>query len=52
MTKYAKAIAAGIVGFAGYVRVAYGIDMGVDDATATAIVNAAITFIVWAVPNK
>jgi len=52
MARYSKFIVALIVALVAFIRVYFGIDIGVDDATATAIVGAIGAFLVWLVPNK
>lgn len=50
--KYAKFWAAALIGLAAFVRALTGFDLGVDEATATALVGATTAFVVWAVPNR
>jgi hypothetical protein len=46
--KFWVALAMGIVQF---VRIQYGIDIGLDEATATAIIGGIGALLVWWVPN-
>lgn len=52
MTRLNKMWAALIVAFVAWVRSYFGIDLGIDDATATAIVGGITTFLVWLIPNS
>lgn len=52
MSKFNKAIVAFLVAVVAFIRSFFGIDLGIDDPTATAIVGAITTFLVWAVPNR
>lgn len=52
MSRYNKFFVALVVAFFAFVRSFFGIDLGVDDATATAIVGAIGAFLVWLVPNR
>lgn len=52
MSAYAKFIVALIMAFAAWVRAAYDIDLGIDEATATALVGAVTAILVYLVPNK
>lgn len=52
MAKYNKFWVALIVAIIAFLRSFTGVDLGVDDATATAIVGAVGAFLVWLVPNK
>ena len=51
MTRYGKFYAALLTVAANFVRDVYGIDLGVDPATATALVSGVGAILVWAVPN-
>lgn len=48
---YAKFWVALIMAVVAYVRAAYDIDLGVDEATATAIVSGITAVLVYYVPN-
>lgn len=52
LTKYDKFLVALIMALVAFVRSYSGIDLGVDDATATAIVGALGALLVWLIPNK
>lgn len=52
MAAYNKLWVALVVAILAFLRSYTGIDLGVDDATATAIVGAIGAFLVWLVPNK
>ncbi|PWL17036.1 hypothetical protein DKP76_13430 [Falsochrobactrum shanghaiense] len=52
MTRLNKMWAALIVAVVAWVRSYFGIDLGIDDAVATAIVGGITTFLVWLIPNK
>lgn len=52
MSAYSKFIVAVIMAFVAWVRAAYDIDLGIDEATATALVGAVTAILVYAVPNK
>lgn len=52
MSRYNKFLAAAIMAFVAFIRSYFGIDLGVDDATANAIVAAVTALLVWLVPNK
>lgn len=49
---YAKFWVALIMALVAFIRSYTGFDLGVDDATATAIVGAVTAFLVWLVPNR
>lgn len=49
---YAKFWVALIMALLAFIRSYTGLDLGVDDATATAIVMAITAFLVWLVPNR
>lgn len=49
---YAKFWVALIMALVAFVRSYTGFDLGVDDATATAIVGAITACLVWLVPNQ
>lgn len=51
-SRYDKFWAALIMAMAAFVRSYSGVDLGVDDATANAIVAAITAAIVWLIPNK
>lgn len=48
----AKFYVAGIMAVVAYVRSAWGLDLGIDDATATGIVGAVTAALVYFTPNK
>jgi hypothetical protein len=52
MSKYNKAIVAFLIAIVAFVRSFFGVDLGIDDATATAIVGAITTALVYWVPNR
>ncbi|HEU4986852.1 MAG TPA: hypothetical protein VFT89_07285 [Rhizobiaceae bacterium] len=52
LTSYDKFLVALIVAIVAFIRSYSGIDLGIDDATATAIVGAIGAFLVWLVPNR
>ena len=52
MSAYSKFIVAVIMAFVAWLRAAYDIDLGIDEATATALVGAVTAILVYAVPNK
>jgi len=52
MSRYNKFWIALIVAVFAFLRSYTGFDLGVDDATATAIVGAIGAFLVWLVPNR
>lgn len=49
---YAKFWVAAIMAIVAYLRSAYNVDIGVDEATATAIVSGVTALLVYLVPNK
>ncbi len=51
-TRYDKFIAALIVALFSFIRSYFGIDVGVDDATASQIAQVLMAAVVWLVPNK
>ena len=52
MSAYSKFIVAIIMAIVAWVRAAYDIDLGIDEATATALVGAVTAILVYIVPNK
>ena len=52
MSAYSKFIVAIIMAIVAWVRAAYDIDLGIDEATATALVGAVTAILVYVVPNK
>ena len=52
MSAYNKFIAAIVMMIANGVRSYYGIDLGVDEATATSLAGGITAALVWAVPNR
>lgn len=52
MQAYNKLWVSLAVAILAFIRAFTGVDLGVDDATATAIVGAIGSFLVWLVPNK
>jgi hypothetical protein len=52
LSKYDKFWVALIVAIFAFLRSYTGFDLGVDDATATAIVGAIGAALVWIIPNK
>lgn len=52
MSKYNKFLAAAVMAVVAFIRSYFGIDLGVDDATANAIVAAFTALLVWLIPNK
>ena len=52
MASYNKFWVALVVAIVAFLRSFTGIDLGVDDATATAIVGAVGAFLIWLIPNK
>ena len=52
LSRFNKLWVALIVAFFAFIRSYTGIDLGVDDATATAIAGAIGAFLVWLVPNR
>ena len=52
MAAYSKFWVTMVMAFVAWARAAYGIDLGIDEATATALVGAVTAILVYAVPNK
>lgn len=52
MGRYNKFWIALIIALVAFIRSYTGFDLGVDDATATAIVGALGAFLIWLIPNK
>lgn len=52
MSKYNKFLAAAVMALVAFIRSYFGIDLGVDDTAATAIVAAFTALLVWLIPNK
>lgn len=52
MSRYNKFLVAAIMAFVAFIRSYFGIDLGIDDTAATAIVAAFTAMLVWLVPNK
>lgn len=52
MSKFNKFWAAAVMAVVAFIRSYFGIDLGVDDATANAIVAAFTALLVWLIPNK
>ena len=52
MSKYNKFWAAILMAAGNFVRSYYDIDLGVDEAMATAIVGGVARVLVWVVPNS
>jgi len=52
VSKYNKFLAAAVMAVVAFIRSYFGIDLGVDDATANAIVAAFTALLVWLIPNK
>jgi hypothetical protein len=51
-TRYDKFLAAFVIALFSFIRSYFGIDVGVDDATANQIAQALMAAVVWLVPNK
>ena len=52
MTRFNKFWAAAVMALVAFIRSYFGIDLGVDDTAATAIVAAFTALLVWLIPNK
>ncbi|WP_273794149.1 hypothetical protein [Brucella intermedia] len=52
MSKYNKFWAAAVMAVVAFIRSYFGIDLGVDEATANAIVAAITALLVWLIPNR
>ncbi|WP_273772944.1 hypothetical protein [Brucella intermedia] len=52
MTRFNKFWAAAVMAVVAFIRSYFGIDLGVDDATANAIVAAVTALLVWFIPNR
>lgn len=52
MTRFNKFWAAAVMAVVAFIRSYFGIDLGVDDATANAIVAAITALLVWLIPNR
>lgn len=50
--RYAKFWVALVMALVAFIRSYTGLDLGVDDVTANAIVGAVTAFLVWLVPNR
>lgn len=48
----AKFWVAAIMAIAEFIRVQYSIDLGLDEATVTAIMGGVTALLVWLIPNK
>ena len=52
MGAYNKLYVAAGMAVVAYLRTAYGLDLGLDEANTTALVGAVTAVLVWAVPNR
>lgn len=52
MSAYNKFWVTMVMAFVAWARAAYGIDLGIDETTATALVGAITAILVYIVPNK
>lgn len=52
LTAFDKFLVAALMAGAAWTRARYQLDLGVDEASATAIVGALAACLVWLVPNR